>query len=96
MMMVAYSFGTSFILFIHSSCTDISAPGDRSSWFDGAQHSLTLASVEEIRRIIVTSPYDLVPIPTTMLKDSLDVLLTSITSFVKIFLSEGVLPGCSK
>lgn len=57
------------------------------------------ASQAEVRRLVLSSPSkscDLDPIPTTLLKDCIDILVTPITSIVNLSLLEGVFPACFK
>ena len=57
--------------------------------------SFTLATVDEVRKIIKSSPNkscDLDPLPTTLLKACLDTLLYSITNIVNALLCSGLFP----
>ena len=58
-------------------------------------NTLTLATVEEINKLIMKSKStssDLDPFPTSLLKDCLDVLIEPITSIINKSLQEGVFP----
>ena len=60
-------------------------------------HDFVPVSEAEVRRLVLTFPCkscDLNPIPTTPLRDCIDVLVTPITSIVNLSLSEGVFPSC--
>ena len=61
--------------------------------------SFCIMSEEEILKIIKSSPNkscDLDPIPTTLVKEFIDILLTPITNIVNFSLQEGSFPSCFK
>ena len=62
-------------------------------------HDFVSVSEAEVCHLVLTSPCkscDLDPVPTTLLRDCIDVLVTHITSIVKLSLSEGAFLHASK
>ena len=58
-------------------------------------HNLTHVTDAEVRRLVLSSPYkssDLHPLPTGLVKDCIDVLVTPIVSIVNLSLSERCFP----
>ena len=59
-------------------------------------HNLTHVADDEMRRFVLSAPCkssDLDPIPTSLSKDCIDILVTPIVSIVNLTLSEGCLPS---
>ena len=57
--------------------------------------NVTHATDDEVRRLVLTAPCkssDLDPIPTSLMKDCIDILVTPIVSIVNLSLSEGCFP----
>ena len=83
-----------FPLHAHLNTTNLNPPDTRA-----VLHDFVPVSEAEVRRFVLTSPCkscDLDPIPTTLVRDCIDVLVTPITSIVNLSLSEGVFPSCFK
>ena len=83
-----------FPLHAHLNTTSLNPPDTRA-----VLHNFVPVSEDEVRRFVLTSPCnscDLDPIPTTLVRDCIDVLVTPITSIVNLSPSEGVFPSCFK
>ena len=58
--------------------------------------NLTCVSANEVRHLVIRAPYksfDLDPIPTSLVKDCIDILITPITSIINLSLTEGSFPS---
>ena len=58
--------------------------------------NLTCVTANEVCRLVLRAPCmssDLDPIPTSLLKDCIDILITPITSIINLSLSEGSFPS---
>ena len=76
------------------NATNLNPPDTRA-----VLHDFVPISQAEVRRLVLTSPCkscDLDPILAILLRDRIDVLVTSITSIVNLSLSEGAFPSCFK
>ena len=83
-----------FPLYAHLNTTNPNPPDTRA-----VLHDFVPVSEAEVRRLVLNSPCkscDLDPIPTTLLRECIDVLVTNITPIVNVSLSEGVFPSCFK
>ena len=59
-------------------------------------HNLTHVTDAEVRRLVLSAPCkssDLDPLPTSLVKDCIDILVTPIVSIVNLSLSEGCFPS---
>ena len=55
-----------------------------------------LTCADEVRRLVLLAPsksWDLDPIPTSLVKDCIDILITPITSIINLLLTEGSFPS---
>ena len=58
--------------------------------------NLTYVTYDEVRRLVLSAPCkssDLDPVPTSLVKDCIDILVTPIASIVNLSLSEGCFPS---
>ena len=79
------------IRFPSGSCPNVLTPPSTRE----VLHNLTHVTDEEVRRLVLSAPCkssDLDPIPTSLVKDCIDILVTPIVSIVNISLSEGCFP----
>ena len=61
--------------------------------------NLSCVSADEVRHLVLRAPCkssDLYPIPTSLVKDCIDILITPITSIINLSLTEGSFPSHSK
>ena len=74
------------------SCPNVVTPPNTR----GVLQNLTPATEDEVRRIVLSAPCkssDLDPIPTSLVKDCIEILVTPIVSIVNLSLSEGCFPS---
>ena len=58
--------------------------------------SLTYVTDDKVRHLVLSAPCkssDIDPVPTSLVKDCIDILVTSIASIVNLSLSEGYFPS---
>ena len=81
--------------FSSGSCSNVLTPPSTRD----VLHNLYHVTDAEVRRLVLSAPCkssDLDPLPTGLVKDCIDVLVTPIMSIVNLSLSEGCLPTHSK
>ena len=74
--------------FFSGSCSNVLTPPSTREVF----HNLTHVTDDEVRRLVLSAACkssDLDPIPTSLVKDCMDILVTPIVSIVNLPLSEG-------
>ena len=77
--------------FLSGSCSNVLTPPNTRE----VLHNLSHVTDAEVRCLVLSAPcksYDLHPLPTGLVKDCIDVLVTPIVSIVKLSLSEGSFP----
>ena len=77
--------------FPSGSCSNVLTPPNTRE----VLHNLSYVTDAEVRRLVLSAPcksYDLDPLPTGLVKDCIDVLVTPIVSIVNLLLSDGCFP----